>query len=146
MYVLVLVTGGLFGFVWLALMMRDVDVVTGRRGGWSVLPLTLLGGLAAHLILLALIISFPPASATREALIVPDILLAAILLLLLFGGAVIIDNKIRLALGLRSSIREALLVVLLTFAMFVSLVFLQRRLNDLSERAGTRPPLDNSAA
>ena len=55
MYVLVLITGGLFSFGWLALMLRDVDRAGIGRGGWRVLSVILLGGLGLHILLFVLV-------------------------------------------------------------------------------------------
>ncbi len=135
MYLLVLATGGLFSVVWLLLMLRDSDVAIGRRGSWTVLSVAFLGGFVLHIILLVLIINFPPGSAMREAILIPDVVLALTLVVLEIASVVVINNRIHLAIGSTSSIRDTILMVILTFVMLVSLVVLQRRLNGLTERS-----------
>jgi hypothetical protein len=136
MYVLTLATGGLVGFVWVVLMLRDANLVTGRREGWPVLSKVFLGSLAVYYILFVLIISSPFASPIHRMLILPEVLLAIVLLGMVIALVVTIRNRICVALNFTPSAKDTILIIVLTFPWFISLIILQQRLNRLAERAG----------
>ena len=73
MYLLVMVSGGLFSFVWLALMLRDANLAAGKRGG-AVLSAIFLGLLAPYLLLYAAMMSH--GLPMPAILLVPAIVLA----------------------------------------------------------------------
>lgn len=85
LYLLVLLSGGLFSFVWLVLMLRDAD----------------------------------PACTNANRL--------------QMSFVVIINNKTRYASGLAPSVTEAIVMLVLTILVFLSLPILQRRLNKIAK-------------
>ena len=135
MYILTLATSGLVGFVWLVLMLRDANLAAGRRDGWPVLSKVFLGSLAMFYMVFVLIVSSPFASPTHRILIPPEILLAIVLLGMVMALVVTIRNRICVALNLTPSAKGTILIIVLTFPWFISLIILQQRLNRLAERA-----------
>jgi hypothetical protein len=130
MYLLVLVTGGIFAFAWLVLLLREANLAEGKRGGWVILSTILLGGLALHLVLFALLLSHPlPAP---PILVAADGALALALTGLWMSFVVIVTNKTRYASGLAASVTEAIVMLVLSILVFVSLPILQWRLNRIA--------------
>jgi hypothetical protein len=130
MYSLVLVSAGLFGFIWLVLMLRDANLAAAKRGAWTILSAIFLGLLALYLVLYAAMMShgFP----MPAILFIPMIVLALTLTGMWMSFVVIINNNIRHASGLAPSVAEAIVMVALTIVMFLSLPILQRRLNKIA--------------
>jgi hypothetical protein len=130
MYLLVLVSGGLFGFVWLLLMLRDANLAADKRGAWAVLSAIFLGLLALYLVLYAAMMSH--GLPMPAILFIPVIVLALTLTGLWMSFVVIINNNIRHASGLAPSFTQAIVMVVLSIPMFLSLPILQRRLNKIA--------------
>lgn len=132
LYLLVLLTGGLFGFVWLAMMIRDVTSVLGDRRGWVVLSNLLLFAVGLHLVLLVLIIGSPLMSAFHRMLVIVDIPLVLLLIVLEIILILTISNKSHRAIGSLPTVWSTTWIILLTFLMFISLIILQLRLNRIT--------------
>jgi len=129
MYALVCATGGLFAFVWSALMLRDASLAGGGRSGWVFLSTLLLGGLVLYLLLFFLLLSSSFTSPIHYPLIAVEAVLALALFCLELVFVVVINSRIHTALNAVTSVRDNVFLVILTFVMFISLVVLQRRLN-----------------
>jgi hypothetical protein len=129
LYLLVLVSGGLFGLVWLALMLRDANLAVGKNGG-TVLSAIFLGLLALYFILYAamMIHGYP----VPAILLVPAAVLGLTLTGLWMSFVVIITNKTRSASGLAPSVTEAIVMLILSILVFISIPILQRRLNKIA--------------
>jgi hypothetical protein len=136
MYLLVMVNGGLFSFVWLALMLRDANLAAGKRGG-AVLSAIFLGLLAPYLLLYAAMMSH--GLPMPAILLVPAIVLALTLTGLWMSFLVIINNNIRRASGLAPSVTEAIVMLVLSILMYISLPILQRRLNSIAKTRQRQP-------
>ena len=132
MYLLVLVTGGAFAFIWLVLMMRDIRRGLRGRSAWPIFSIFLLGGLAVHIILLVMIIGSPFGSAIHRMLILPDVFVTLMLVSLEIAFVVAINNRINIAIGSAPSAWTTISMIFLTFLAFISLVVLQWRLNQLA--------------
>jgi len=129
MYLLVLLSGGLFSFIWLVLMLRDANLAAGKRGD-PVLSTIFLGLLALYLVLYAAIMThtFP----IPRMLIVPGEVLALTLFGLQMSFVVIINNKIRHVSGLARSATATMVMLVLTIVMLLSVPILQWRLNKIA--------------
>jgi hypothetical protein len=130
LYLLVLLSGGLFGFAWLLLMLRDANVAAGKHEDAG-LSAIFLGLLALYFVMCAAMMSygFP----VPAILLVPVIVLALTLTGLWMSFVVIITNKIRCASGLPPSFTEAIAMIVLSILVFISLPILQRRLNKIAK-------------
>jgi hypothetical protein len=132
---LVLLSGGLFGFAWLLLMLRHANLAVGKHGD-AVLSAIFLGFLALYLVMYAAMMGhgYP----VPAILLVPTIALALTLTGMWISFVVIITNRIRSASGLAPSVTEAIVMLVLSILVFISLPILQRRLNKIA-RARQQP-------
>jgi hypothetical protein len=136
MYAVVVLTGGLFTFAWLIMLMRDIKHVERR----TLFPARSLGfALFVGLLIYFSLIFVPPmpgtlpqaTSSTRLALM---LILGAGLLLFQITLLIQIHRHINLALESTFSVVDAIVTISLTLLMFLSFVLVQKRLNVLIER------------
>jgi hypothetical protein len=130
-YVLLLFTNGLFAFIWIFLLMRDVNRLAGRR----VFPA---GGLlivlaAGFLIYLAVLI-FPRTLATELALpqgysFAAVFSLAVSFLVFLMTVLILIYRRSKLALGQPFGAIDVLKTIGLSVVMFLSFIMVQQQVN-----------------
>ncbi len=122
-----------FALVWLFLLMQDVNRLQCRRVFNTALFLSVYCfGLALYFAL----IFWPPLPGTVPPGLSPlrlGLILSVGLALLVFPAVVIVqvNNEITAALSSRSRSPNAIVLVLLTFFMFISLIEVQMRLNEL---------------
>jgi hypothetical protein len=135
MYAVLLVTGGQFTWVWLVMLMRDINDMERR----SVFPATSLA-IASFIGLLIYfsLIFFPPMpgtlpqgmSSTRLALM---FILGVGLLLFQIVLLVQIHRHIKIALESTFNVMDAIFTAALTLLMFLSFVHVQKSLNVVIE-------------
>jgi hypothetical protein len=135
-YMATIVSGGLFLFVWLILLMRDVNQIE-RRTTFPTRAVTaiLLVGVPAYLLL---VFSLPSGAPLRHWWIV--LLLGVMGLafnLILFVYLVRVSLYATRALGYTFHRTHATAMVLLTFTAMLSFVILQYRMNTLVERSSS---------
>lgn len=137
MYVGVLASAGLFAFVWLILLMRDVNQLE-RRTAFPAKSLTVFLSLGLPAYYLAVFfLPFPVAepSTTRQVCLALIFVFAIALILLMFISLVRLSLHVTRALGYTSHAMHATLIVVLTLLSLISFVILQRRINILIERS-----------
>jgi hypothetical protein len=138
MYAATLATGGLIAFVWIVMLMRDVNQLE-RRSAFPSTQLAIASclGLSAFLFLIFALPSpatvVPGMSATRLSLIIT---LGVVLSLYQFVSIVLVSRHVNVALGARFRAIDVVASVLLTLCMLLSLPMTQRRLNNVIERKG----------
>jgi hypothetical protein len=135
MYGLVIVSGGLFAFPWVLLILRDINRYE-RKPIFRVRFLAFLFLLALALYFLfifgPLIFQKPEWRINVAALVVLGVGLNLLLFSLLAKASVYVDE----ALGASFKFTRAAILIVLTFVAALSLVVLQRRLNLLIARMG----------
>jgi hypothetical protein len=137
MYAAVWLSGGYFSLVWLVLMMRDVNQME-RRSAFpvSAIAVVFLLGLS---IFFFLAFGFSTPGAGPQATSTVRILLIGILGLPLslapFVVLIFVSRYVEKALGCEFRAINAIVLVALSFLMFLSLPVVQRRMNVLAERA-----------
>ena len=135
-YVGLILSGGVFGFVWVFLMMRDVNRLERR----PVVPLKRLAtALGIGLLLYSVLLVAPEAmvaifSSGRTTPIVAAIVLATTLVVLLIIMLTIVDRYAQVGLGRRYGAIDALAIIGLVFANGVAFIAVQQRLNSLIEK------------
>jgi hypothetical protein len=136
MYGVLLISGGLFAFIWLVMLMRDINSVE-RRAVFPTSPLaaTLFIGLLCYFYL----IFGPPAFGTQPGGISTTRLAATVILgvglnLLYITLLILICRHVKVALGSRFGAIDGIVVVVLTILIGLSLVLVQSQLNILVER------------
>jgi hypothetical protein len=133
LYAAVFASGGIFALVWLFLLMQDVNRLQRRRVFNTALFLSVYCfGLALYFAL----IFWPPLPGTVPPGLSPlrlGLILSVGLALLVVPAVVTVqlNNEITAALSSRSRSPNAIVLVLLTFLMFISLIVVQLRLNEL---------------
>ena len=133
LYAAVFASGGIFALVWHFLLMQDVNRLQRRNVFNTALFLSVYCfGLALYFAL----IFWPPLPGTVPPGLLPlrlGLILSVGLALLVFPAVVIVqvNNEITAALSSRSRSPNAIVLVLLTFFMFISLIEVQMRLNEL---------------
>src|SRR5258708_17547703 len=127
LYAAVFASGGIFALIWLFLLMQDVNRLQRRRVFNTALYLAVFCfGLALYFAL----IFWPPLPATVPPGLSPlrlGLILSVGLALLIFPAIVIVqvNNQITTALSSKSRLMNAIVIVLLTFLMFISLITVQ---------------------
>ena len=140
MYLAVLASGGLFAFVWLVILMRDINEIEGRRVfPVEQLAVVLLLGLAAHVVLtfdfvFGLLTVRPPTAVPTIRLAVM-FALAFTLVLLECSLIVLTTRHVTRALGAQYHVRDAVITIVLNIWL-LSFVIAQRRFNALIESRG----------
>jgi hypothetical protein len=133
LYAAVFASGGLFALAWLFLLMQDVNRLKSRRVFNTALYLSVFCfGLALY----SALIFWPPLPGTVPPGLSPlrlGLILAVGLALLIFPAVVIVqvNNEITTALSSKSRSLNVIVMILLTYLMFISLIVVQLRLNDL---------------
>jgi len=128
MYLAVLATGGLFSFVWILLLMRDLNLLEQK----TIFPVKLyvqmmVPGLIVYFFGVLLLMS-----SYRWGLLLPLTMTLGIALeLFLFVSLARVSMHVTKALGYGHHAAHALVVILLMFVCFVSSIVLQRRMNAL---------------
>src|SRR5580704_13077443 len=107
MYVLTLITGGAFSFIWLSLMLRDADRIAHRRAG-EVAPFILPGMLVMHFILYAFIVGLSATNVVHYALVVMDLLLTISLIVLMVAFVLSVNSRVRAAQNLPRNFGDAI--------------------------------------
>ena len=135
MYLAVLASSGLFAFVWLVILMRDINQIEGRRVfPVEQLAVVMVFGLAA-LVFLTFDLFFvwatvrPPPDVPTILLVV-TFTLAFALVLLEYSLIVLATRHVTRALGAQYHVRDAVITIVLNI-WFLSFVTVQRRLNAL---------------
>jgi hypothetical protein len=139
LYIGLLVSGGLFVFVWIILLMRDVNQFE-ERIAFPVKPITM-AFISALLIYFISIVSLVIAehSTARQILLVFIIAIGMTINLLLIVLIARLALHISTALGHAYPVMFALMSVVLTFLAGLSLVVLQYQMNTLINRLSPRP-------
>jgi hypothetical protein len=137
MYLAVLVSGGLFAFVWLVILMRDINQIEGRRVfPVEQLAVVMLLGLATHvfltfdLVFVWATVRPPPDVPTIQLVVI--FTLAFALVLLEYTLIVLTTRHVTRALGAQYHVRDAVITIVLNIWL-LSLVIVQTRLNALIE-------------
>ena len=140
MYLAALASSGLFAFVWLVMLMRDINQIEGRRVfPVEQLVVVMLFGLAAHVFLtfdlvFVLVTVRPPPDVPTIRLIVM-FTLAFALVLLECTLIVLTTRHVTRALGAQYHVRDAVITIVLNIWL-LSFVIVQRRMNALIESRG----------
>lgn len=140
MYALVWVSGGLFAWVWLFMLMQGVNNLEGRRV-FAVRPLAavMIAALLAYFWLI-----FGPSTPGTA----PGMSSARISLILLLAGAflvfqiaipILLQRHIKTALERDFSALDSFYIALLTLLVFLSLAIVQRNFNILVDKKSGEP-------
>jgi hypothetical protein len=133
LYAAVFASGGIFAWVWVFLLMQDVNRLKRRNVFNTALYFYVFCfGVALYFAL----IFWPPLPGTVPPGLSPlrlGLILSVGLALLVFPAVVIVqvNNGITTPLSAKSRSLNAIVIVLLTFLMFISLITVQLRLNEL---------------
>jgi len=135
MYLAVLASSGLFAFVWLVILMRDINQIEGRRVfPVEQLAVVMVFGLAALVFLtfdlFFVLATVRPPPDVPTILLVVTFTLAFALVLLEYSLIVLATRHVTRALGAQYHVRDAVITIVLNI-WFLSFVTVQRRLNAL---------------
>lgn len=142
LYAALVCTSGLFAYIWLILLVRDVNHIKGR----SEIPsgpfiAALCAGFLAYLTILfyprTLALTF---SVPQQVLTTLLFVLALFLYLVLVATLVVVYRHTKIVLGVKFGARDVLAVIGLTVLMFVSLIMVQQNMNAAIERKAGRLP------
>jgi len=141
LYVAVLVSGGLFAFLWLIIFMRDVNRLE-RRPVFPVAAMTVIFLLS--LLIYAMLIIFLPEYkrmeySIRSTWIILIFALGIFITIFLIVELSLVHIHISRALEVGSDPGNVLTVIVFTILMFLSFVIVQRRLNTLQQRMDRKP-------
>ena len=141
MYALTFLSGGLFPFVWLVLLMRDINELEGKRI-FRTGPIAALYtvALAVHLLLtfgFSQTWATPPGTPTYKLVLATGVAFG--LLAMLIGSVVVVARRIAFASGRKFGFVGALTTFILTVPFFVSFPILQSRLNRLRDSPAKSP-------
>ena len=136
MYAGLLLTSGLLGFLWLVLMMRDVNAIAGR---WlfptARIAVVFAIMLTAYLGLLVLLFSQPFDGPIARWNLRAIFALAIVLLSSIFASLVCLARKIAAIQDAEFGLANIIKIVVLTIPFFLSFPVLQRRINAVSRRS-----------
>jgi len=135
MYLAVLASSGLFAFVWLVILMRDINQIEGRRVfPVEQLAVVMVFGLAVLVFLtfdlFFVLATVRPPPDVPTILLVVTFTLAFALVLLEYSLIVLATRHVTRALGAQYHVRDAVITIVLNI-WFLSFVTVQRRLNAL---------------
>jgi len=140
MYLTVLASGGLFAFVWLVILTRDINEIEGRRVfPVEQLAVVFLFGLAAHVFLtfdlvFGLLTVRSPQGVPTIRLVVM-VTLAFALVLLEYTLIVLTTRHVTRVVGAQYHVRDAVITIVLNIWL-LSFVIVQRRLSAFTKSRG----------
>jgi len=135
MYVILVISNGLFGFVWIVLLMRDINRLERR----PIFPVKALGiffalGLLLHFSMLFAPEVFPVGPRSFSSRFAILVTLGTTLLAVLASMLVLVYRRARLDLGMAFHAVDILVVVGLTLLLMMSFVLVQKCVNTLVTR------------
>jgi hypothetical protein len=136
-YFLTMITGGFFGLVWVYLLMSDINRLATRER-FRLRPILagsaiwFIGYACLSFFLFSELLAGPYGE--PSSLILTAMAFAFIFVVALYSTIVIIHCNIRAEMGARFSLFEGIATVILTIVTFLSLPWIQARLNDLIEK------------
>jgi cytochrome bd-type quinol oxidase subunit 2 len=133
LYAAVLASGGIFAWAWIFLLMQDVNRLKRRSVFNTALYFSVFCSVLALYFALIFWSPLPGTDPPRLSPLRLGLILSAGLALLVFPAVVIVqvNNEITTALSSKSRSLDAIAIVLLTFLIFISLIVIQLRLNEL---------------